>query len=213
MTRSIDSATLAAIEADSANIVYFIELEIDLTASPQVTLRLHSGLGQITWGSKVWTGGGSLLGIQSISESNTPNPAPLKATLSGVDSSVTNVVFNTNYYRKPCKLYLGALSDGALVADPDIIFSGFIEKIDMTLGGEEGDSVELTAESEFILFKRTRNVRYTDRQLQSEYSGDLGFEFLEYSSTAKVVWRGKENGMGGNQQTTPSFRPSGIPGF
>ncbi len=98
---------------------------------------------------------------------------------------------------------MGAMSAGALVADPSLIFSGFIEKIDMSVGGEGGDSVTLTAESEFILFKRSRNVRYTDRQLQSEYSGDLGFELLESTANAKVVWRGKQNGLG-SQSTAGS---------
>jgi len=202
MTRGIDSSTLAAIESSSANIVYFLELQID-SGSPEVALRLHNHLGTITWGSRVWTGAGSLLGIEGIQETNQINPAPFRASLSGVNSDVTNVVFNTNYYRKPCYFYMGAMSAGALVADPSLIFSGFIEKIDMSVGGEGGDSVTLTAESEFILFKRSRNVRYTDRQLQSEYSGDLGFELLESTSNAKVVWRGKQNGLG-SQSTAGS---------
>lgn len=202
MTRAIDSATLAILESDSANAIYFIELLID-EGSPEVALRLHTGLGQITWGSRVWTGAGSLLGIKNVQETNKVNPTPFKAVLSGVNSDVTNVVFNTEYYRKPCLVYIGALSGGALAATPDIIFSGFIESIDMSIGGEDGDVVELTAESEFILFKRSRNVRYTDRQLQSEYPGDLGLEFLEFAAKANVVWRGRNNGLGTSNATAP----------
>ena len=196
MTRAIGTATLAAIESDTANVIYFIEVEVDLTSSPQEVLRLHSHLGTITWDSKDWTGAGALLGLDSIQETNKPNPAPFRATLSGVNSAVTNIVYNTNHYRAPCKAYIGALSGGALVEDPSLFFSGFVERLSMVFGGKDGDSVQLTAESEFILFKRSRNVRYTDAQLQSEYSGDLGFQFLESTANSKVVWRGKRNRMG-----------------
>lgn len=197
--RGIGAATLAVLESDTANIIHFLELEIDLTSSPEVTLRLHSGLGTITWGGKTWTGAGSLMSLSSIQETNKQNPAAFRAVLSGIDTSVTSLVFNQNYYRKPCKHYLGGMNDGALVEDPFLMFSGFIEKLDMVVGASDGDTIELTAESEFILFKRSRNVRYTDRQLQSEYPGDLGFQYLEATSTAKVVWRGKENRMGSSR--------------
>jgi len=201
MTRPIDTATLSALESDSVQIIYFIELLID-QGSPETALRLHSGLGTITWGSRTWTGAGSLLAIGTIQETNEINPVPFRASLSGMSSAVTNIVFNTNYYRKPCLAYIGALSDGALVADPNVFFSGFIEKMDMSIGAQDGDKVELTAENEFMLFKRSRNIRYTDRQLQSEYSGDLGFEFLEFTAKANVIWRGKNNGLGGGSGST-----------
>lgn len=204
MSRSstIGSATLSAVEA--GNGIIFLELLIDETSSPEVTVRIHSGLGTISWGSRSWTGAGSLLSIDGIRQTNKFNPAPFRASLSGVDSTVTNIVFNQNYYRRPCKVYLGGMSDGALVEDPGVIHSGFIESLEMELAGETGDVVTLTSESEFILFKRSRNVRYSDRQLQSEYSGDVGLEYLESVATAKVVWRGKNNPLGSGS-SSPGF--------
>lgn len=214
MGKSIDSAIVSAFQGDSAQPIYFIELLID-TGSPETVLRLHTGLGTITTAtsddatSRAFTGAGSLLDIQGISETNKPNPAPFRATLSGVDSSVTNVIFNTNYYRRPCKVYLSALSAGALVADPQLIGSYFIQEIDSEFAGPNGDVVQMTAESEMILFKRSRNVRYTDRQLQSEYSGDLGLEFLEHVATSTVVWRGRNNRLGSDGSSGAAVRAVG----
>jgi hypothetical protein len=197
MTRALDAATLSALEAATATPIYFVELGPFNDTSPESYLRLHTGIGTITWNSLAWTGAGDLASIDSVRESTSFRPEAIRMGLSGVSSDVTNVVFNTNYYRRPCKMYLGALSDGALVADPSIIFSGFIQKIDMVMGAPDGDRVLLTAESELILFKRSRDVRYTDNELQSEYSGDLGLQFLESVATQKVVWRGTNNNLGG----------------
>ena len=197
MTRAISAATLAALEANTATPIYFIEIRIDETASPQVITRLHSGLGTITWGGFAWTGAGSLLSIDTIQESAEINPSPFRASLSGVDSTITNIVFGQNYYQRPCLCYIGALDDGGLIEDPSEIFSGFILKIDMSIGDpNEGDKVVLNAESELMWFQRSRNVRYTDRQLQSEYSGDVGLSMLEAVLNGKVVWRGRKNRMG-----------------
>lgn len=191
MTRSISTSTLNAIEADTAHPILFVELRID-TGSPEVIDRLHTGLGTITWGGNDWTGAGSLASIEGVPESMGLSPNAVRMGLSGVDSTITDRVFDTEYYRRPVLVYLGALSDGALIEDPSTIFSGFIEKIEMVIGGEDGDSVVLTAESELILFKRSRQVRYTDSRLQSEFSGDKGFEFLEQVVNKKVVWRGQQ---------------------
>lgn len=203
MTRALNATNLAALESASVSPIYFLELEIDTTVSPEVWVRLHTGLGTITTntspdapGARAFSGAGTLLSFDSVKEVNTYNPMPLVATLSGVDSSVTSLVFDQDVWRRPCRLYLGALDNGALVADPDVIFSGFIEKLDMVLAAPEGDTVKLTAENELILLKRSRDLRYTDRQLQSEFSGDLGFEFLESVAQTNVVWRGRQNRMG-----------------
>jgi len=198
MTRAIGSATLTAIEAAEAQPLYFVELRIDEASSPQVITRLHTGLGTITWGGFDWTGAGDLASIDSVKESNTINPNALRMGLSGIDSTITNMIFEVDYYMRPCLVYLGALQDGALVENPSTIFSGFISSLSMVFAGTDGDTVVLEAESELILFKRSRNVRYTSPQLQSEYSGDLGCEFLELTSTQTIVWRGKNNGLGGS---------------
>jgi len=37
--------------------------------------------------------------------------------------------------------------------------------------------------------------------MQDEYSGDLGLQFLDSVATQKVVWRGKDNNLGGGSST------------
>lgn len=209
MTRGISASTLSAIEDDSATPIIFAELRLDAG-----TDYLHTGIGTITWGSNDWLGVGDLAQVESLRESNTLSPNALRLGLSGISSDITDLVFNVNYYRRPCLAYLGALSGGALIEDPSLVFSGFIESLEMVIGDERGDTVILTAESELILFKRSRDVRYTDTRLQSEFSGDLGLEFKESVATDRIVWRGRNNpmgseGSGGGRENDPSNGQSG----
>lgn len=192
MTRGISAATLNAIEAEVATPIFFCELQLDAG-----TDYLHTGIGTITWGGNDWLGVGDFGSVESVKETATLSPQALRLGLSGLSPDIISLVYDVDYYRRPCILYLGALSDGALVADPSVIFSGFIESLEMAWGGPNGDSVVLTAESELILFKRSRDIRYTDNRLQAEFSGDLGLQYKESVATDRVVWRGKDNNLGG----------------
>lgn len=206
MTRGISAATLAALESGVAYPIYFVELQLDAG-----TDYLHTGIGTITWGGNDWLGVGDFGAVDSVKESNTVNPNPLLIGLSGISPDITDLVMNINYYRRPCLLYWGALDDGSLLEDPSLIFSGFLEKPDMVIAAEEGDVVGFAAESELILFKRSRDVRYTNTRLQSEFSGDLGLEYKESVARGRVVWRGRENNLGGgrNNGNDPSNGRSG----
>ena len=132
-------------------------------------------------------------------------PQPLRMGLNGLSTSIAQLALESNWYERPVTLYLGAMLDGQLVADPDVIFTGVIQDMNGTIGDRSGDLVEMTAESELIFFKRSRNVRYSNNQLQSEYPGDLGLEFLEGVATQKVTWRGQDQttGQGSGARSGP----------
>ncbi len=195
MTRPINPTTLAALEADAAAPVYFVELQV-VPGSPD---RFHTWLGTISWGGNNWTGVGDIYSLDSMTETTRLRPEALRMGLSGLSSRITQIAYESNWYQRPCIVYLGAIVDGQLVADPDIWFSGVLQDMTGSIGSPDGDVIQLKAESELIFFKRSRNVRYTNNQLQSEFAGDLGLEFLESVATQKVIWGGQEasGGAGG----------------
>lgn len=210
MTRGISAATLAALEANTATPIFFVELRIDEDSSPQIIDRLHTGIGTITWGGFDWTGAGALASIDNVAEGSSLSPNAIRLGLSGIDATITDYVFNNEYYRAPVIVYWGALTDGALVEDPSVVFSGFIESIDVVMGGEDGDSIEVTAESELILFRRAPMLRYTDQWLQSKYAGDVGLQFVDQVKTAKVAWRGERQARMGTTSTRAQGGPAGL---
>ena len=210
MTRAaIGAATLARIEEDSTSLIVFVELQLD-----SGTERLHTGIGTIAWGGNSWEGAGDLASFDETSESVGLNPEPIRMGLSGLSTDITNMVFTEDYYRRGVLAYLGALNDDfTLVEDPGLISSHIINQLEMTMADpEQGDTVLLTGESELAIFDRTKLNRYTDKQLQTEYSGDLGLQYIDQVPDAKTVWRGNNNvrlgtGGGSNGGSVPSSVP------
>ena len=188
MSRTLNAATLARLEADSASIVYFFELTLDSS-----TERLWTGPADITALGETWVGAGSLAMIDKADSGLEVSPYGLQVGLSGVDATVLDIVFaaTDEYYMRPCRLLVGAMADGVaggLAADPDVWFRGFAQKMEMTIGEEGGDMVLLTCESEQIKFNRPRNRRYSDEQLQFDHTGDLGLQYLDRVPGSSVLW-------------------------
>ena len=211
--RTIAAATLAELDNDSARPIAFVEIQLD-----GGTERFHTDVGIIAWGGNNWHGAGAMSYFEEITETDDLQPDPVRIGLNGFDSDITNMIDNEDLYRRPVLIYVGALNDSlALVADPSLIYSGRIQDSEMTMGAEGGDSVLLTLESELVDFDRPRNVRYTESQLQSEYSTDTGLQYLDQTVDSKTVWRGNNpvrlgsgGSIGGSIQDTIDAVRRGI---
>ena len=63
-----------------------------------------------------------------------------------------------------------------------------MDQMELSVGAADGDTIVLTAESELARFDKASNLKYTDAQLQSDFSGDLAFEFMADIEGAKIRW-------------------------
>ncbi len=194
MTRPFASAITTALRADHTRTRYFAEFEFD-----GGTERLWTGLGTITTMGQTWQGVGSLARIDDLQEGIELSPYALKLGLSRLDATYANLVQNEDFHNRPMRLYLGAIgNNGALVADPGLIFSGFMLQAEATVGGdgEEGDVIVLTCENELARLDRSANLRQTDTQQQLDYAGDLFYEYLDQVVDHQAEWRGKVAAIG-----------------
>lgn len=202
--RGLSTALVTAADSAHVRLLTFAKLELD-----SGTLYLHNGVGTYTWGSVDWLGLGDFGGVSAIEESEELSPFEVTLVLSGLDTSMMDEVMNQDYYLRPVTLYLGALNvgTGVLVDDPDEVWSGFMDSASVTLG--EDNAIALTCESEFAIFNKSNDRAFTDADLQSEYPGDLFFEFLASMIDAVIVWRGKTvttGSSGGGTRTGGSIR-------
>lgn len=182
--RGLTPSLIAAIESTGFRYSLFVKLEFD-----SGTIYLHNGVGVLTWDSNDWQGVGDLGGIEPVEEGTELSPYSLVLTLSGLDADLMDEVMNQDYYLRPVTMYFGALdSAGALVADPDELWSGDMQTADVALGTLNG--IRLTCESEFAMFERANNSRYSDTHLQREFSGDLFLQYAEQMEERQVVWGG-----------------------
>ena len=190
MTRPFSAGLITALTADHTRARYFAEFEFD-----GGTERLWTGLGTITALSVSWDGVGSLASIEGLEEGIELSPYALKLGLSRLDSTYANLAINEDYHNRPMRLYLGAIDDAGALVTPALVFSGEMIDVEATVGGQ-GDVIVLTCENELARLDRSANLRYTDTQLQEDYAGDLGLEYLAQIADHQAQWRGTVAAIG-----------------
>lgn len=162
-------------------------VEIVLLSS---TLRVWTGLGDISWDGHTWTGAGAAGTISALPETTEVQAQGMKLSLSGIPSAYVTYALSELVQGKSAKVWLGMLdSTGAVIADPFNSFAGRVDAIAMEEGGQTSN-LNVTVESRLIGLKRTRQFLYTNSDQDALFSGDLGFEYVEQLQEAKLSWPG-----------------------
>ena len=184
MSRGFPSNVLTALSAQHVALVTFAKLEF-----PSGNLYLHNSIGTYTWGGEDWLGTGDLGEISEIEEGADVSPYKITLSLSGLDPDISAAALTEDYYLQPVTVYLGVLDfSDDLIADPTIVWEGAMDQMTVSVGAESGDVISLTAESELARFNKASNLKYTNAQLQKDFSGDLGFDLMADIDGAKLRW-------------------------
>lgn len=219
MARGLSAALITAIESESCEILTFASL-----AFSSGTVYVHNGIGTITWNSQDWLGVGSLGSIQKIEEGAALSPYAIQLVLTGIDPDeidgapawpdFKNEILNNDYYLREVVVYMGARNQDthALVADPDEMWRGSMENATFTVAHSSGEGISIHCESYLALMERSANLLYTDQQLQSEYAGDVFFQYLPQIPDAQPPWR-VQDASGGQlvAPTPPNYSPVAPP--
>jgi len=192
MTRGFSTAVNTALQAQNVNLVMFAKLEF-----PSGTLYVHNGLGTYTWDSQNWLGVGDLGSISKVEEGVDVSPYAITLTLSGLDATISGAALTEDYFMHPVTVYLGVLdSDDTLIDTPTQVWAGFMDQMNLTVGADGGDAIQLIAESELSRFDKSKNLMYTNANQQQRYSGDLFFSHIHKVEGAKIKWGASEGGQG-----------------
>lgn len=201
MSRELAANTATSYSLDHVNPIMFVKLDFDPSSAG--TIRLHNGLGQYLWdandgaGVQAWDGTGDLGQISSIEEGDEISPYNIQLTLSGLDAGLATEAVKELYYQRPVTIYVGALNDSdQLVATPDVIWTGYIDTMDFVLGGQQGDTIRVNAESELAAFDRSANLIYTNSAQQEKSTGDTFFTHLQEMEDITLDWGLKKSGAG-----------------
>lgn len=183
MSRSIGSENEAALEAPLVRYVVFAELSFSTE-----TVRLWSGLGDITALGEVWTGAGELFGAGPVNESDDLKATSLELELDGVKPEHLALAYATQYQGRPATVYVGFLDDaGALEADPIPLFAGLMNTM---ADQDDGQSARIGVEivTHFVDHKRRPELRYTDQGQRALYPTDTGLRFVASLADRNVTW-------------------------
>jgi hypothetical protein len=190
MSRGFPAAVATALAQQNVAIVTFAKLEF-----PSGTLYLHNSLGSYTWGGQEWLGVGDLGSISQVEEGLDVSPYAITLTLSGLDATISGAALTEDYYLHAVTVYLGVLdADDVLIDTPTQIWAGFMDQMNMTVGADGGDAIQLVAESELSRFNKSLNLMYTNTAQQERSTGDLFFNFLHRIEGAKINWGSRKPG-------------------
>lgn len=192
MSRGLVSANETAVGGVYLEEVVLAKCEFD------VPVYVHSGIGTISYDGNDYLGVGSFGAVEGARESEILGPNAVTLSLSGVDSSLLAAALDAGQMYDVITLYVGyRQDDGALVADPWIIWKGWLETSAVRLG--ENNVVLLTCQHDLAVLEEKDGSRFTDADQQNRYPGDAAFAFLAEMEGARLLWGGGpiEYGFGG----------------
>jgi len=137
-----------------------------------------SGMGDLIWAGKTWLGVGTLGGVSGIAETTETAAKGITLSLSGIPSDMIATALAETRQGLPAEVFFGCLdANGALIADPILLFKGLTD-VPSIEEGAETSTISITAESHLIDLERARTRRYTPEDQHLDYPGDRGFEFV-----------------------------------
>lgn len=197
MSRTLSSGMLGVTMADVVRPVYFVKMVFD-SSDRSSPLLLWSGLGNLAFGGETYTGVGDLLSIGEITETSDISATGINVALSGLQRAFIAIAIGYKYQGRPLTVFLGAFNDqGALIADPIIVFSGFMDTMTISEGAETS-SISINVENKLVAFERSRVRRYTAEDQKIDYPNDKGFEFVTSIVEKEIIWGRPTGGSGGS---------------
>lgn len=206
--RNISPLNEAALNSRVVRPIMFLRL--DFFSGVQ---RFHTEIGprdavHPIFGNETYTGVGDFGGIASpITESISQAPQAVRFSLTGIKSSLIQIALTDAYHRRGVDALFGFDDEnGDLIDDPVIVYSGFMDKIDINLGLKKGE-MTLTCESRASIGQQSSDLRFTDEDLQAAVAGDLGGEYIFRMGDLILQWGGdtlqQGTGLTGGAFTSP----------
>ena len=157
------------------------------------TLRLWTGLADISWNSETWSGNGWFHGVELPADEPEVAAQAMGVVLSGIPATLISLILNDADQTNTGKLWFGFLDENdktSVIADPFLMFSGTLDVPTLTYGADVSQ-IRISYESLLVDLDRPRLLRYTDESQQLLFAGDRGFEYMTFLQQWQGFW-GKE---------------------
>lgn len=182
MSRGNTAAVDAEIIKPQVRVVRFVELEFS------TPLRLWTGLGDLTWDSKTWSGAGDLMGFGTTQETTEIRANGKSITLTGVPADLISLALSEDYQGNPARVWVGFLdASGSVIADPIQEFTGVMDTMAMSDDGQTA-SFELACENALVALERVNVQNYTSQRQKIDYPTDKGFDQVPQLQDLEITW-------------------------
>jgi hypothetical protein len=189
--RDLSAAMLAAMTAGKVVPVIFFEAEYYSGGSEY--LRLFTGVGEITWDSKTWTGGGDLLEISPIKESTSLTAIGFTVKISGLPADKVSIALQSMRKNRSGKIWVGFRDATTL----ELVSTPFLSRrgrFDMAPIRRDGQTMTIEAQYEdrLVLLEKPGGPngerRYTPEDQKLRLSTDRGFDMVAQLQDMQGKW-------------------------
>lgn len=179
MSRALSAALLAQIIANQLRPVVFYEGTFN-----SGTLRLWSGLTDISWNDVTWRGAGDLLSVSEVSESAEIRADGLTLSLSGLNDDIISAALGQGQ-RLPGKVWIGALGREGYLSLPGsaLNYASTPDSVANSITGDSSMVVEIVpddytpAASQYLMAKSASPANMAQTFFLKS-TGHLGFSWL-----------------------------------
>lgn len=183
MSRGITAGFIAQASASLNRPALFFE-----AAFVTQTLRMWSGINDISWNSQTWLGNGYLGVFTGGNEITEVQATGIEINFSGVPQTLVSLILQEVKLGAKASLYFGFLdSAGAVIADPYPMFVGKADSARITEAGETAN-ITLSYETVLIDLERAREFRYTKENQRIFFPNDLGFDYVASLQSWTGFW-------------------------
>jgi hypothetical protein len=206
LSRDISPELALALTQTHVNSALMAEFDFD-----SGTLGMWTGYGTLVWGEKEFFGGGNLVSVSPIRETQDLQANAVTFNLAGVSQPNVALALQENLQNRPCRLYAATtatsvalatendsgailmeggeaiLLESTVMDEPYLFWSGLMN----VMQGKARiplSELSLSAENILIWLRRTRESRYTDEDQKAKYPGDRFFEFIAQLQDKEIVW-------------------------
>jgi hypothetical protein len=181
--RNLSTEMQAVSTAEVVRPIMFVECEFD-----SGDINLWNGVGSLAYNGKNYIGAGNLLAVEPVSESTDLRANGTSVTLSGLNNTLVGLAKDEDYQGRALTVKLGAMDESNdVIADPVIMFSGFMDTMMLTDSGESS-TITIDVENKLIQMDRARVRRFTDNDQRIDYPNDDGFSFVTKIQDREINW-------------------------
>lgn len=197
-----DANCLAASLLEHALIYYAVDFDF-----PSGHVRLHSGMGDLTLDSNVYTGVGSIAGISGGSDKAALVADRRVYTLSHVEpSAYPESELDNCFGRSVTEYEVWIHPETRAVIGKEINWEGRISKPRRRDGAVP--LIEIHCENRLVTLEDADSWRYTSEHQAKFFTGDTGLDQVKENDAVDILWGGKPVVAGG-LLNLPRFRNSG----
>lgn len=165
------------------NVAILAQLQFD-----SATVYMWTGVGDLVWNSNTYVGGGNLIGISTVEETQELQAKGLQVSLNGISSSLISLAFNERARGRPFRMWLACLdSAGAIIGTPYRLFTGMMDVISSFDNGATAN-ISLSVENSLIIGQRSKTARYTSLDQKKIYPLDTGFDKVNQLQDKEIIW-------------------------